>query len=284
VWLVENDFLPFAYADARAVHARGFLDHILHPAVFAIGQIGFLLPALLIASPLFWPRAAKPAKIDAHDFDFCIVTLLAFGPIVAVLALSAISGRGTIAMWGYPLWLFLGLWIVMVAGHAADALRLRRAVTMWAVVFVALAIAFVVNYAVMPRFDHRYRAAFYPGEGLAREISARYRATAHRPLSYVIGRMWDGGNIGHYAPERPRVLIDGRPARAPWIDLADLRSKGAVIVWTEGDLRTLPLQYRVYADHALMQAPFQVPFRRGNRVLDVGWAIVPPQPHFAETH
>jgi hypothetical protein len=96
--------------------------------------------------------------------------------------------------------------------------------------------------------------------------------------------MWDGGNIGHYAPERPRVLIDGRPARAPWIDLADLRSKGAVIVWTEGDVRTLPLQYRVYADHALVQAPFQVPFRRGNRVLDVGWAIVPPQPHFAETH
>ncbi len=49
--------------------------------------------------------------------------------------------------------------------------------------------------------------------------------------------MWDGGNVGHYAPERPRVLIDGNPRRAPWIDLGDLRSKGAVVVWTDGDPR-----------------------------------------------
>src|SRR5581483_8805332 len=98
------------------------------------------------------------------------------------------------------------------------------------IVFACLATAFVVNYAVLPRIDHRYRAAFFPGEAMAKEISQRYQAAAHRPLVYVISSMWEGGNVGHYAPERPRVLIDGRPARAPWIDLADLRSKGAVIV------------------------------------------------------
>ena len=34
---------------------------------------------------------------------------------------------------------------------------------------------------------------------------------------------------------QPRVLIDGLPRRAPWIDLADLRARGAALVWTEGD-------------------------------------------------
>ena len=43
------------------------------------------------------------------------------------------------------------------------------------------------------------------------------------------------GNTPLQLTGTPRVLIDGKPARAPWIDLADLRSKGAAIVWTDGD-------------------------------------------------
>ena len=47
-----------------------------------------------------------------------------------MVALAAMSGRGTIAMWGYPLWLFLGLWIVLFAQgrdrrRAPDADRAR---------------------------------------------------------------------------------------------------------------------------------------------------------------
>ena len=50
VWLVRNDFLPFAYASARAAPSRGVLDHVLHPAVFLVSQLTFLLPALAIAA------------------------------------------------------------------------------------------------------------------------------------------------------------------------------------------------------------------------------------------
>ena len=52
LWLVRNDFLPFAYASARAAPSRGWLDHVLHPLVFAVGQVAFLLPTLLIAAAL----------------------------------------------------------------------------------------------------------------------------------------------------------------------------------------------------------------------------------------
>ena len=114
IWLLQNDFLPFRYAEARAVPARGLLDHVWHPLQFVIGQFAFMLPALAIAAPLFVPRADRaPAAVDAYDRR--IVTLLAFGPAATVVALSLVTGRGTIAMWGYPLWQFLGLWIVMMA-------------------------------------------------------------------------------------------------------------------------------------------------------------------------
>ena len=280
VWLVQNDFLPFTYAEHRALPSRGLIDHIWHPLQFAVSQAFFLIPSALIALPLFVPRR-NPDVPASNAFDMRIVTWLAFGPIATVLAMSAISGRGTVAMWGYPLWLFAGVWAVMVARRAIEDARLTRVVVTWAVVFAGLALAFIANYAIMPNYDHRYRAVFFPGEELARELSQRYRAVTGKPIVYVIGSMWDGGNIEHYAPDHPRVLIDGKPERAPWIDLADLRSKGALVVWTSGDLTAVPPELRTIAVEAAVQPSFQLRDRRGDSTLDVGWAILQPRPSYA---
>jgi 4-amino-4-deoxy-L-arabinose transferase-like glycosyltransferase len=281
LWLLHNDFLPFRYAEARAVPSRGLFDHLWHPVQFAVGQIAFMLPALLIAAPLIRPRAGSAAPA-ADAFDRRIVTLLAFGPAATVIALSFITGRGTVAMWGYPLWLFLGLWIVLQAGgKAPDHSQMARLVVLWAVVFWGFALAFVTAYGVMPAYDGRYRAVFFPGERLATDIAARFRVLTGRPLAYVIASMWTGGNIAHYAMERPRVLIDGSPRRAPWIDLGDLRAKGAVVVWVDGDPRALPIAYRSIAEDAELQQPFTLPYRRGPGSITVGWAVLRPRPAIA---
>jgi Dolichyl-phosphate-mannose-protein mannosyltransferase len=282
VWLVQNDFLPFAYAEHRALPSRGLIDHIWHPLQFAASQAFFLIPSVLIALPLFYPRAREPAAAASADaFDRRIVTWLAFGPITTVLALSAASGRGTVAMWGYPLWLFLGLWIVLNARITLEAARLTRVLAIWAVIFIGLACAFVANYVVLPNFDHRYRAVLFPGADLGREISDRYRAVTGLSPVYVIGTMWDGGNVEHYAPSHPRNLVDGRPARAPWIDLTDLRSKGALVVWTDGDPNAVPIGFRTIAADAAVQPSFELRDLRGGGKHTVGWAILHPQPAFA---
>ena len=239
VWLVQNDFLPFAYAEHRALPSRGLIDHVWHPLQFAISQLFFLVPSLLIALPLFYPRARAgepPVAVSADAFDRRIVALLAFGPVATVLALSAVSGRGTVAMWGYPLWLFLGLWLVLNARHAFDRVRLGRMIATWAIVFAGLALAFIANYAVLPHYDHRYRAVFFPGGDLGREMSQRYRAVTGKPIAYVIGSMWDGGNVAHYASDHPRVLIDGKPERARRGSISPISSTRALVVWTAGNL------------------------------------------------
>ena len=287
VWLVQNDFLPFGYAEHRAVPSRGWFDHLWHPAQFAIGQLAFLIPSLLIAASLFVPRRAAtetPIASLADAYDTRIITLLAFGPIAAILALSALSGRGTVAMWGYPLWMFLGAWLVLAARRAFEPKRLGRIVLTWAIVAACMAGAFIVNYAVLPSYDHRYRAVFFPGEKLALELSRRARAVTGQPISYVIGDMWEGGNVAHYAPSHPRVLIDGEPARAPWIDLTDLNTRGAVVVWTAGDLTVIPVQFRKIASEAAVQPSFLIPDRRGDGFVNVGWAILLPKPAFAKAN
>jgi 4-amino-4-deoxy-L-arabinose transferase-like glycosyltransferase len=278
VWLVANDFLPFGYAAARAAPVRGALDHLIRPLLFAGGQLGWLVPSLLIATPLIYPKGTVPAPA-ADDFDRRIVTVLTFGPAILLVAGSALSGRGLIAMWGYPLWLFLGLWLVMMAPTAIERARFGRIVSTWAVVSALYAIAFVVQYAVLPHVDHRYRASLFPGEAMAHRLADGFRARTGAPLAYVIAGMWLGGYVGAYAPERPRTLIDGKPARAPWIDLADLARRGAVVVWTDGDRTVLPAEFSAAAPGAQVQPPITLPMRWGHGAITVGWAIVPPQGH-----
>ena len=281
-WLVANDFLPFAYADARALHFRGPLDYLIKPPKFLVSQLGFLVPSLLIAAPYLRRdvKAPEAARVRADAFDRRIVALLAFGPVATVFLMSLVSGRDTVPLWGYPLWLFLGLWIVLNV-RLLDRVTAMRITVVWGIITSVSALAFVFHYDLRSRFHikERYTAELYPGGALADEMSRRFRALTGKPLAYVIGSIWDGGNIGHYAPDHPRVLIDGKPSRAPWIDLGDLRAKGAVVVWTNGaDPRVLPPEYRAIAEDAEIQQPFSLPMRRGSATVTVAWAVLRPRP------
>jgi hypothetical protein len=147
-------------------------------------------------------------------------------------------------------------------------------------VFVIFVAAFIADYLVLPRFDHRYRAAFFPGDRLSAAITQRFEQATGTAPAYIIASMWDGGNVAHYSRQhpQPRVLIDGVPAHAPWIDLADLRRRGAALVWTESDPRVLPPGLAAIAPGVDIGAPFELPFRRGDGAVHVGWAILPPDP------
>jgi hypothetical protein len=280
VWLWQNDFLPFGYADERAKHFTKFRDYVGRPVWFLLGQLGSLLPSLLIAAAAFGRdgRAAGDAAPDA--FDRRIVTLLAFGPAASLVLLSIVTGRDPVAMWAYPLWLFVGLWIVIYAPHVS-IMRVGSVVMAWGVVFTVHVIAFVVHYDVRPRFQKRYTTELYPGNLLADEMSRRFRALTGQPLAYVIAPMWEGGNISHYAPTHPRVLIDGSPRRAPWIDLGDLRARGAMVVWDANFSETMPPKFRSLAEDAEVQSILTLPARLGSVPARIGWALLRPRPAVA---
>jgi hypothetical protein len=276
IWLVANDFLPLTYAETRLAPARGALDHLTRPLVFVVGQLFWLIPSLLIALPLVYPRNHHPVPA-ADPRDHRIMTLIVFGPSVLLIAGGLVSGDRLITMWGYPFWLFLGLWLVMRARAPLDRSRLARVSATWAIVTAAYVLAFVVDYAVLPFIGVRYRASLFPGDRLAAEISDRFRSATGTPLRYVISDMWLGGNIYHYGATHPLTVIDGKPARAPWIDPGDVRARGAAVVWTGDDRAVLPDAYAAIAKGARVQTPLELPMRWGHGTIKVGWAIVPPE-------
>jgi 4-amino-4-deoxy-L-arabinose transferase-like glycosyltransferase len=278
IWLVQNEWLPLNYVASRAKATAGLLDHVGHPALFALAQLFWLLPSFFIAAPLFHSpgdgNAASAMKADGYDRR--IIGLLAFGPAVAVIAGSALSGRGLVAMWGYPLWLFLGPWIVVSLSSRIERPAMARLSRAWGIVTACYVVSFITQYAVLPHVTQRYRAVLFPGGRLAEEVSSRYRAQTGAPLRYVVSTMWVGGNISHYSADHPRTLIDGAPRRAPWIDPGDFAASGGVVVWVDSVPTVVPAAYAAAARNVVVQPPFTLSMRRGIGEVTVGWGIIPP--------
>jgi hypothetical protein len=284
VWLARNDFLPFAYADARALPSRGVLDHVWHPFLFLVSQVGAIAPAIFIASPLFRTDAGKfwtgKLRLDFSDDTFRIVTLLAWGPTIFLVALSALTGRGLLAMWGFPLAIFIGLWLVMLAKAEIDRARLSLIVAAWAIVTALIVTVFVVHQAVLPHFHQRFNAQLYPGQEIADRMTKEFERQTGEKLRYTIGRIYQAGALAHYMRDgKPQVLVDGDPKRAPWIDIADLKRHGAIVIWTDFDRKALPPYALQIAKSAVIQTPLEVRWLRRKGITEngIGWAILKPE-------
>ena len=277
IWLVQNDFLPLHYVEARATPPRGWYDYVWRPLQFALGQLGWLLPSLAIAATLVVSRRER-AAFDVDHFSRRIVGLLTFGPCALLLATSAISGGKVIGMWGYPLWLFLGLWLVLRIGPIAEPAPFIRLGLAWATATAIYVVAFVFYMAVEPRTRLTYRAELFPGPAVAHELAARFEKETGQPVAYVIAPMYFGGNVSHYAREAPRTVIDGDLSRVPWIDPADLKRRGALVMWVESDPGSVPEAYRTLVGDAVPRRPLQFPAIWGQWVHTIGWTIVPPKP------
>ncbi len=278
-WLVQNDFVPIHYVESRAIPPQGLLDHIKRPLSFAVGQLGWCLPCLAIATSLFVRRTGKIEPYEVDAFSRRIVALLTFGPMATLLIADAITGGKLIGMWGYPFWLFLGLWLVLRAGRIHERARFATLGWVWLIVTACYAVALIIFMAVTPRLSNTaYRAELYPGPTIATELAERFKSETGEPVRYVVASMFDGGNVSHYAAEQPRTIIDGTFRRAPWIDPADFKRHGGLVVWQSPDPNRVPDALRPLAGDAAPRKPLVVPWRWGKGVSVVGWTIVKPQP------
>jgi 4-amino-4-deoxy-L-arabinose transferase-like glycosyltransferase len=285
VWLVQHHFIPLDYVDKKAAASRGLLDHIVHPVQFALAQFAYVLPSLLIAAPLAYFSSQAPtvapdrpaAARGFDDFDRRIVTLLAFGPAATVAALSLVTGRGTLPPWGYPLWLYLGLWLVMAQNKSIGARGLAWVVAMWAAVFTAFAATSIGFNLGAFGSGYLHRSHSYPGPRLASEIERRYIASVGRPPAFVVGPLIEAGNISRYARSRPRVVIDADFTQSPWIDPQAVRTAGTLLVWEPDDAQTIPDEIKKLMDGATVQPPIGIPAANGRYMLYFAWAILPPR-------
>ena len=210
--------------------------------------------------------------------------MLALGPFLVTTLIALSLGRLPIAMWGYPLWSFAPLAALAVdrAGdRAAAAAPLRRRIPGD---LSRVPLAYAIVESCEPLLRDRPKATQFPGRLLADTITRDGVQRLQPPLAYVGGGEFAANNLAVYSPDRPRVIVHADPRISPWIDRDELRRRGAVIVWEDGQIDAPALaQLRSEYPGLDVQAPLTLPRRtfveQGSlRPVRVHFAIVPPRP------
>src|SRR5579864_2212255 len=150
MWVVDHDFLPLRYVDERAQPAVHWYDYVVYPLRWVVSQVQFTFPAIVLMALLRGrvEPAPRPCPEDAAMFDRRYVTALALGPFAVTTVVAAVLGRLPVAMWGYPLWSFGPLAIVMWSNAISD----QRRLDLFARVFIAIFIGFPLAYAAIELF------------------------------------------------------------------------------------------------------------------------------------
>jgi 4-amino-4-deoxy-L-arabinose transferase-like glycosyltransferase len=251
-WLVESNFMPFTYVSGRAKEAMHWYDYVIYPLQWTGTQLFFLLPALGLLALLYVGHkggglskgVSKGVSISGASavsgdhrggpFDRRYVTALALGPFAVTTLVFAVLGRLPVAMWGYPLWSFAPLAALAWLGPVEEPRRLRT----FAAASIAVFVGFPVIYAGVELFEpllrNRPKASQFPGAAVAATLTRDWHQRFGAPLAYVCGSEFAANNVAVYSPDRPHVLVHCDPELAPWIDLADLRRRGALVAWEEG--------------------------------------------------
>ena len=282
-WLIETGFMPLRYVDARAKIATHWYHVFTYPLQWTASQLFFIAPAIgLMALALIGARP-QPATDDNAAFARRYLAMLALGPFLVTTAAALFAARLPVAMWGYPLWSFAPLAAIAWFGPVAAERSVRRFAAGFLVVFLAMPIAYVAVEALEPALRDRAKATQFPGKQLADEITARWRARFSTPLPFVGGGEFATNNIAVYSPDKPTVIVHADPSLSPWVNRDDLRKRGAVIVWEDGQLDAAAMaQLRRDYPGLDVQQPLSLPRHTfvgtGLHPVRVHFAIVPPRP------
>lgn len=290
VWLVGSGFAPFDYAlgQERAVSLGGRLRFA---GGFLAAQILDHVPLFILAAVAVAPRrrrAAGPAAAETVDlplagasrFDRVFVASIALGPVLAATLLSLVLGIEFRSLWGAPMFAFSALALLLLTGDRLRLVRPRAATGLLFALVVATPIVYAAAIWASPFVTHKPHRVIWPAAEIGRIATGAWRQRADRPLAYIVGDYWIGGLAALYSPDRPQVLASGVPEASPWIDMADLRRRGALVVWLVRDgAGELPPVYASRFPRAEPLARQRIGWPGGLpiRPLELGLAIVPPE-------
>ncbi len=237
-----------------APHVKDVLETGATTIAFATRRMGvghsgeiaakFLLYCLLVQVPIALIASAavgRTSLVGAIVASFrcagrreLFVHTAAFGP-VAVVLVATMCGVRSKYLWITPFVLTFAIWWAHMArliGAPDRQWRVRAT-------FGAFALLFIVGYTsfrlLVPLLSIRPGYPEMDGPALARLAEEVWAKTQSGPIPYLVslniqrGRQ-AAGSIAFDLPYRVRVMENGSLLDSPWIDVADLKRKGALVV------------------------------------------------------
>lgn len=277
-WLTQHDYVTVTYVFERADAVPSWTNHFYFPAQFIWQQFEAFIPALIIFGFLF---IGKRPLTSTHQppvsaFNRSFLFYAGFGPFLLTAILSLVMGIKLRAGWGMPLQSF---WPLLLLIALPPRLSLSKIYALIAGIFILMT-ALLTGYSISIIDSSDTSSANFPGREIAQTIAQQWQDTYHTPLPYVAGSRWIGGNISYYSKEHPTVFMEWNPRKTTWIQLDDLKKKGAVFVWDISTHESLPPEVAKQYPHLGDIKVMEFNWHRNKHNLPpikLGVAFLPPQ-------
>jgi hypothetical protein len=207
--------------------------------VFAL-VLSHLGLALLVALTSGWPRhpRERAPEIDRNPvepFARTFVYTFAVVPGLVAIVFAFVSGRLGPLDRIAPLVVLSGLAVIVAAGDKVLLYRERLVSSAWLGLLVVPPVLAALAPAVSPwTFGADLRIA-QPANAEGRFYADIYQRRTGKPLAYVSGDPRIAPLVALAAPSRPHLYFAWAPQRSPWVNAADIRAQGGILVWPAAD-------------------------------------------------
>jgi Dolichyl-phosphate-mannose-protein mannosyltransferase len=258
---------------------------LLGPVIIAAvvaSHVG-LVALVLLAGARGSASRSSAAEIERPilaPFARAFVLFFAAAPALAGAVAAAALGHVSPA-WAGQLVLMSGLAVMVMAENPTRLYRARSLGPAWIAVVTLPAFVIVAAIALLPWLGLSVAPGQEPAGAMGRFFGDTFARRVGKPLELVGGDLHTASLIALAAPSRPSIYAAAAPERTPWTNEADLRRRGAILVW--------PIQDAVGAPPAALRARFpdlvpEVPQTFDRPVqgflpsIRIGWAVIRPQP------
>jgi len=284
IWLYQMDFATIRYASGAMVErpiVGGWVDHLLCPIIFALGNLGLLLisPILLLIPSLGWRWKRRLPENDTEretlNYLLCCMTI----PFLLLAIVVGIQ-ECVRTTYGFPLWFFLGVFLLLQFQRQDSDLSFFRSMKWTSLAVLPFVVIFIIQATLGPHLTNKPSHYHFPMRELGAECDRIWSDRFDSPCPYITGDWGIAGNAAHRMKDRPSVHfywnVEGPPT-STWSTYEDVNQKGGIILW-EASEQVPEWVYRRFPNAEVLPEILELPYKTAAKIppLRIGIAIVPP--------
>ncbi len=197
IWLYNNEFVTVEYGLKRTgIEETNLIDHIAHPIIFLIKQIGILIPFFFLISVLLKKINFKTNFKDGKLIFLFFINIL---PILLILITAFITGSKIRTMWMTPFYLFFGVLIVYMLRSQIDLKKIKF--FLYGFLFLFFLSPAIYSFISVSQADKR---TDYPGKDIANKVQFLWDQDFDKEIEFVTGDEWKAGNLSYHLKSRPK--------------------------------------------------------------------------------
>ncbi|HUL87598.1 MAG TPA: glycosyltransferase family 39 protein [Pseudolabrys sp.] len=240
--------------------------------------------ALLVALTSGWPRHARERapEIDRNPVEpyaCTFVYVFAVVPGLVAIAVAFASGRLGPLDRVAPLVVLSGLAVIVAAGDKVLLYRERLVSSAWFGLLVAPPVLIVLATAIFPWTLGIDLKIAQPANSEGHFYADIYQRRTGKPLAYLSGDPRVAPLVALAAPSRPHLYFAWAPHRSPWVNAADIRAQGGILVWPAADNSgTPPETLKVQFPDMVPEVPRSFPRAVQGMLplIRIGWSMQRP--------